>query len=387
MSAKLTATDVDALLRDRSAESRASAVRKIATEYADRTFSPRERQLAEEIFRLVTSDLATEVRKVLSSQLKDCPDLAHDVARALANDVEQVALPIIRHSMVLTDQDLIEIVSAQGGAKRQAIAARDTVSADVADAIVDTRDEGVIATLVANPGADMSEASMEKTLNYFGDQPSVAEPMALRARLPIRVAERLVHLVSEQLQEHLVTHHEMADTLASNIIMQSRERATLGLVTGGGARHVEQLVASLSANRRLTDSIILRALYTGDMAFFEAALARRAGIPMSGAVLLIRDKGKRGLEALVKKAGIADALIPALRVGVEVCNETDYDGGEDDRERRCQRVIERLLTQFDSGQDTATIGAKNVEYLLAKLRQFGLGATAPRGDQLDPRQI
>ena len=55
-------------------------------------------------------DAEVRVREALAQNLKENPDLPHDVALSLAQDVDQVALPILQFSDVLTDDDLIEII-------------------------------------------------------------------------------------------------------------------------------------------------------------------------------------------------------------------------------------------------------------------------------------
>lgn len=42
-------------------------------------------------------------------------------------------------------------------------------------------------------------------------------------------------------------------------------------------------------------------------------------------------------------------MFPVFRAAVEVSEETEYDGGEDDQNRYRQRMIERILTQFEDG--------------------------------------
>ncbi len=102
----------------------------------------------------------------------------------------------------------------------------------------------------------------------------------------------------------------------------------------------------------------------GDLAFFEASLAVLAGIPLLNARMLIHDEGSLGFEAIYQKAGLPEALFPAMRVAVDVIKETDYDGGPNDRQRYSRRVIERILTQYEN------LGSDNLEYLLRKLKQL-----------------
>lgn len=154
MASKLTKSDVERLLSDPSVESRVDAAAKIATHYdAAADFGEQEKKLAEEIFSLMCRDAEERVRAALAANLKECPFLPHEIARTLADDVGSVATPMLTFSTVLTDEDLIEIVQSQGEDKQKAIASRPSVSPNVSDALIDTKNEAVVGTLVANDGA------------------------------------------------------------------------------------------------------------------------------------------------------------------------------------------------------------------------------------------
>ena len=367
MKASLTKADVEKLMCDPTPETRAGTIGKIASNFGSGGFSDSERRLAEEIFRIMARDVEVQVREALSLHLKECPLIPHDIALSLAKDVDSVAIPVIEFSQVLTEDDLVEIINASDAAKQSAVARRETVSERVSDALVDTRNEDVVATLMDNAGAEISDRSFEKTIDHFGESEKVNEHMAYRAKLPIGIAERLVTMVSDKLKDHLATHHELSSGVTTDLILGMRERATLSLVRSGAqSGDVEELVRQLHENSRLTPSIILRALCMGDMAFFEAALARRAGVTVVNARLLIYDEGKLGLSSIYKKALLPNALLPAVKMAVEVAEETGYDGQENDRERFTKRMIERVLTQFED----LDIGSDNLEYLLTKLNGF-----------------
>jgi uncharacterized protein (DUF2336 family) len=365
MKRTLTKADVTQLLSSSSAEVRADTAGKIAAQFEEGILTEKERGIAQDIFRIMVRDAEVRVRKELSSHLKECDELPRDIALSLAQDIDEVALPILQFSEVLTDGDLIEIVRTHGAAKQVAVAQRRTVSAEVADALVETDNEEVVARLVANEGAELSEPSLLKVLDRFGDREAVQDPLVHRKRLPITVAERLVTMVSDALQDHLVTHQDVSAAVASDIIMHSRERATVGLLSpGSGEEDVAKLVAQLRAHGRLTPTIVVRALCTGDIAFFEASLATLAKIPLASARILIHDEGRLGLDAICDKAGLPQALYPATRIAVDVIHETDYDGGPNDRDRYKCRVLERILTQYE---ELGAIGSENLDYLVGKL--------------------
>src|SRR5437763_8135081 len=155
MAGFLAKSDVERLLADPSASTRADMVAALAKEFETGTLTTAERRLAEDIFRALTRDAAERVRQALSEHLKDSRDLPHDVALALARDIDAVALPMLQHSLVLTDADLIEIIREGGPGKQAAIAGRATLPAPVAEAIVDASEPAAVARLVGNDGADL----------------------------------------------------------------------------------------------------------------------------------------------------------------------------------------------------------------------------------------
>lgn len=302
--AALTQEDVQRLLTDPSPESRAGAASKIAEEFNAENFGDAEREMAEEIFRLMVKDAEVRVREALAINLKNNPNIPHDVALTLAKDVETVAFPVIQYSEVLNDDDLLGIVASQDETKQLAVAQRAIVSETVSAALVDTQNENVVTALVSNEGAEISNQSMEKVVDTLGESTAVQEAMIGRTKLPITVTERLVSMVSDQLQAQLVARHELPPAMAADLILQSRERATVTLSSEGDANDVSDLVAHLHENGRLTSSIILRALCMGDFRFLEQALSTLSGLPLTSARKLIHDPGGLGLHSVfVTKPG------------------------------------------------------------------------------------
>jgi uncharacterized protein (DUF2336 family) len=355
-------------MSERSVDVRAETAAKLASEFGRDEMSESERALAEEIFRLMVRDAEVRVRESLAVHLKESPTVPHDVAVALARDVDSVAIPILQFSTVLTDVDLLEIVRSQNPEKQVAIAQRQQVSAEVSEALVETSNEKVVLSLVANQGADISETALQKVVEEFGGQIGVQNSLVNRAGLPVTVAERLVAMVSDRLRDHLISHHALADNAIADIINQSRERATISLSADAGEDDIESLVRHLDANHRLSPSIMLRAVCMGHMAFFEAGIAELGHVPLTNARKLIYDAGKRGFRALYKKTALPAALFPAFRCALDVASENELDGGEFDRERYCRRMIERVLTQYE--ELGVTFDSTDLEYLLAKLGQL-----------------
>ena len=229
---KLSRIDVTRLIEDPSGVTRAEAVTRIARDFARGVLGDSERQVAEEIFRVMAKDAEVRVRIALSRNLKDNPMVPRDVARTLAEDIDDVSLPMLQFSKALTDEDLVEIMYDQDEVtdKHIAIANRERVSERIADALVDTRNEDVVAQLVANREAEISENAFHKVVDGFGTSARIQQPMVVRDTLPVTIAERMVSMVSDTLRDRLVARGHAPEALVDAIVEQTRESATVDLI-------------------------------------------------------------------------------------------------------------------------------------------------------------
>ncbi len=340
---------------------RAVVAGKLANEIDSPHLTAEELELTQDIVRIMARDIEVTVRSALSKSLRHAKRMPHDVAVRLANDIESVALPILTHSEVLTDDDLSDIVKNSTDTKQGAVAARANLSEKVSGALIETASENVVATLMGNKGARINETSLIKAVDRFGQSETVKQKMVERPVLPVTVTERLVNLVSENLKNYLASHHELPPGMASDIMMQTRERALVSLSATSSERDLEKLIGQMHANKRLTPSLVLCALCMGDVGFFETAMAVMANVPVVNARILIHDSGGLGLKSLYDKSGMPHQFMDAVAIAIEVVHETPMDGGDHDRERYKARVMERILTQYES------LGQENLDYLLEKL--------------------
>ncbi len=357
----LTQSDVAKLLAEPSAAVRSELANKLAIEIDNPRLKDSEVQIAQDIVRIMAKDAEASVRQALAQSLRKAARMPHDVAVKLANDIESVALPILQDSQVLTDDDLAQIIKGGASNKQEAIATRAVVSEKISEALITNAGEKAVAKLMDNAGAKISEPSLNKAVDRFAESAVIKEKMVTRPTLPVAVTERLVNMVSENLKEYLVRHHEMSPAMASNLVMESRERATIALSDKSTDEELEKMVIQMHKNGRLTPSIILRAICMGDIAFFEMAMAVQANVPIVNARILIHDAGRLGLKSLYAKTTMPPRLMSAFRVAVDVVHETVMDGDDHDRERYQERVIERILTQY---QDMSN---EDLDYLLNKL--------------------
>lgn len=377
MRSSLTTEDIRRLVRGDSSEERADAAQKICRRIDLLELSPEESESAQQIMHMLALDSAELVRRALAVTLRNSPKLPREIALRLAKDVDAIAVPVLQNSPVLTDEDLVEIVLAGSTEKQVAIANRSQLGEGLTEVIALYGVKPAVEAIALNEGATFSNDAYAGLFNRFGSDDDVKGALISRSVLPLHVTEKLVSMVTGELFDRLVNKHELPPQLAIEIASGARERATLDLVEQAGlASDPPRFVQQLHLNGRLTPSLIMRALCLGHVNFVEHALAELGGIPHSKAWLMIHDAGTLGLKTIFERAGLPPGMFTAFRLAIDIFHKTDMDGGPGDRARFRQRMVERVLTQFQA------IPRADLEYLLDKLdaldeaREQGIAAPA-----------
>lgn len=364
----LTQADVRRLLSEDAPENRTAIAGKIAAGHSTGQFRDNELVIAEQIFRLLLRDAEVSVRVALAEGLKDNVRAPHDIVQQLAQDSEiAVAQPIIEHSEVLNDEDLLEIIRSHAEiTKHIAIANRARVSTMVSAALVETRNPDVVEHLVRNDGANISEHSLQRILADHGEDEEMMAETARRSNLPVTVVENLLSIVSESVANGLKQKYTAVAEKLEREAQRARERMTLRLLdTTVDEELVNELVDQLHAAGRLTPSIILTALCRGNFTFFEFSLARMAGIPARNARKLVADKGELGFKSLYMKAGLPESMFDACRLVLGVMHEVRDEGTEiiPGSIHFSNRVVERIFARLQGRE------VENLSYIIALIRQ------------------
>lgn len=365
---KITESDVSLLLSDPSGGNRAETARKVVSEFGGGTLTSAERRVAEDIFRLLAKDVEVMVRKTLSLGLKESPDLSHDIAMLLAHDVDEVSLPMLESSTVLTDEDLIEIVRTNAESKMVAIARRDTVSEAVSGELIDHGTENVVAELISNDGAMVDDRSLESLVDRFGESKKVQGRLVERAYLPSTVAEKLATKISADFQAALLLRTDISPNLASSLVLQTWEKTVVSVSSEDSDTELERLIKQLRSSSRLTPSLIFRSLCMGNIKFFDHALSALSRIPLDVACSLIHDQGEPGFKKVYEAARLPEKLYHAMYAAILVADEIQLDGGVDDQARYARRMLERVLTQYSA--HGVELDDEDLDYLLEKINQL-----------------
>jgi len=311
-----------------SAEMRHKIVGSICDQFDIGGFTEKELVVAKDLLSYLASDVEKSIRKLLSERLKNSTDAPHDAIMKLAQDVPEVATPVLQHSVVLTDEDLVNIIQTIDETEKLiSIARRQHVSDAVSYQLVATKQENVAQTLMQNPTASISDNICQLAMKTFSEASPVLETMVQREGLSIQVAERLITLVSTKMQQQLSKQHNIPIPEKLSALVDSREHLTLGLTSGQiDKTDTFALVEHLHQHGKLSHSIILRALCRNDITFFQAALAKRAAIPTINAQKLVSEGSYEGFLRLYDTAEMPESMREASYHLLQILREMAKKG-------------------------------------------------------------
>lgn len=282
--------------------------------FQESPLSPGEREEAEALLRDLAHSVELGVREVLAMQLKTSKILPNDIAVELANDVESVALPILEYSEVLSDKDLVDIIRAKGSAQQCAVARRKSVSNEVCREIVQRALPEPVETMLKNEGAEVSEESYENVVVLFPAHDAIKEAMVRRPDLPIDVAGKLVAHVAEHLQFELIARHSNSSKLIERLISQGNEGSLVSLLAQyEDIQDAEIVAGQLFKAGRLTPTILVRALYFGQIDFLEFAISRMSQVTLWEVRRLLLQPRSASFQLLYRRAGMPAQFFAAFR--------------------------------------------------------------------------
>jgi len=308
---------------------RADAAKHVGELFSSSSLTATERETALAILEELARDVEQEVRKSLAIHIAGCAILPPILARTIATDLETISIPFIQISPALSETDLVSIVRLGSAAKQVAVATRERVSGRVAKVLIATRSAAVVTALLRNGGAELSEPSYHMIMDGFASDTTVQGLLVERVALPLTVTERLIQVVSDGLRDRLIEKHALPPEIATELLNQARERALFHSATSAPrAFNVEAFAIRLNSKGKLTPTLLMRALCLGDLPFFDAGMAVRAGISVGNASELIADRGPLGFKGLYEKARLPAELFRAFRAALDVIGEL-RDGGQD----------------------------------------------------------
>ena len=292
------------LADDEDGDVRAELARKIGRLLPDlsKKASDRVNELTLETLQCLAEDELPRVREILAEEVKDLGCVPKAVIAKLARDIECVAAPILEFSPLLSDADLIEIISsAQARYALSAIARRQALSASVSDAIANAMDIPSVAELLKNATARIRQKTLDKIITQAERIREWHGPLVMRHDLSQRAIRRIASFVSAALIDELATRNGLDDSTHHTLKLKMQER----LDADGNFGSAVSVVAARHRAGTLDDRFVISAVQDGQRDIVLQALSLLAAVPNDVVDKILESRLAKPVTALVWRAGLS----------------------------------------------------------------------------------
>jgi len=268
---------------------------------------------------ILVEDEVTRIRAVIADAVKDLPDAPRELVLRLARDTEfPVYEPVIRLSPLLTTDDLIELVTdAPASGTMAAVANRTGLASAVSDAIAASANAVAIRALLANPAAQIREATLDALVARSVEHPEWHEPFVRRRSLSERTARALAEIVAANLLETLAARADLPKALTDELHARIQSHVTrwydrkppndMSIEEALGQARV------LAQNGHLSESTLVEAARQGEAHYATGLLAVAAGTSVSVVERAAQLRSAKGMVSLVWKAGFTMRVAIAMQ--------------------------------------------------------------------------
>nr|WP_254452633.1 DUF2336 domain-containing protein [Roseicella sp. DB1501] len=216
------------------------------------------------------------------------PDAPRELILRLAQDTAiEVAEPVIRFSPLLTEEDLLALLSAPPvPATVTAVARRPHLSERLSEAVVARADEAATAALLANESAAIRERTLDRLVAEAATHTAWQDSLVRRSGLSAGAVLTLATMVADHLLAPLISRNDLDPSLARVL----RARVALRLERRGEDSLSPELAFEEAALR-------------GDRTRMLRLLAERSGVPVLAIEHVAQLRSAKALVSLCWKAG------------------------------------------------------------------------------------
>jgi uncharacterized protein (DUF2336 family) len=289
--------------------------------------SERETALFDDVLQLVAAEMQENVLAELAQQFANADDAPVGLMRDLANHAFEISEPVLKHSRVLDEQTLLQIVNYQSQQHIKAVAQREKVSESLSDAIVKFGDDHALDALIRNDGADVSRTSMEAAVDRARRNELLHEGVVRRRDLPLDLLNEMYFVVEAKLRDQIMQRNASVDPATLDAALsKARARITKSVGDmGAEAKNAMAFIQSKKNNGELNARLLVSLYREAKRTHFLYGLAELTNIEHETVANLLERQDVDGLAMICRASNIERPLFVTL--AVLAC------GGEDAMDR------------------------------------------------------
>lgn len=250
------------------------------------SFDQNEAALFGDVMEELAYSLERQVREELARKIAKEEAAPHPLILRLAHDEIVVSKPVLRHSPVLTEDDLVEISDTKGQGHMLAISQRMEIGLRLSAVLATRGDDDVVHHLAKNSEARLSAATMDLIADRCRNSPRIQAALIDRQDIPRRILLDLLEEVSETVREDIrakigqIDEKNLDEAIASLKIKIQEGRSSRAM----------QRIDRLEESHALNEKAIVGFLAKNEPAEFLLGLARLFAIDLKTVLHIVCDK-------------------------------------------------------------------------------------------------
>ena len=298
---------------------------------------------------VLLDDPGRPVRKAIARYLAASPHAPGHIIRSLAQDVDEIAVLVLKQSPILTEIELVDLL-AEGSPQAQcAIAARPNLTAAVSAALCEVADERACLTLLRNSSAMVLKSSLLRIAERFESFPDVCDELLKLQDLPIPTRYQLLMRFAENLENHPVVLERVPEHQRDTFLSDAEDKVALRLALEADDAEMPAFVEHLRSKGKLTTRLLLRAVCCGRLRFFAAALANLGNVPLPRLCKLLLTVRRAAIQAILRKAGLPYRSHQAFLLAIDIARQAEADFSYDLALEEARMLTETLLAEMQDG--------------------------------------
>jgi uncharacterized protein (DUF2336 family) len=304
--------------------------------------------IAADILLLLLKEAEHDLRLLLANKLATQRECPMELIQFLVYETPlSVSEPVIKQSPLLNDTELSKILDhfTQDLGYVQAVAQRQTISAQIAAKILEQGDENAQLLLLKNKGAELNEICLDYLVDLAKKRPALQQPFLQRREITAAVATKLYWFVSIELRQHILNHFPMDAGRLDQVVEKSiKEKIELKEGLFYLTDEVKVKAERMNNTGALNTRQVMEALRKGDVPLFVCLIA-----------LMTHTRPEKILELLINDTTNTLAVI----AHVMRLNRVDFNGLYLLWRRQAQPHT--VLHEHDISHAQTTFGAVNAE--------------------------
>ncbi len=327
-----------------SSRAEAAAALARAMLYAD--MPEKERESAIAALTLLLDDPSTKVRHAMADALASHANAPRHLIMGLARDQSDIAMQVLCRSPLFLDSELAEVAANGDSVTLMAIACRQPLSNIVASAIIAEKNSPACLALLQNTSIRLNAENMREIANNLGEKPEIREQLLKQPNLPADIRQTLIAGLANAMQQLVVAKSWLGEARAKKVVREARDKATANLAADVPLEEIPALVEHLRDCQQLTAAFLLRAICSGNIPLFTAAIANLSNIPEKRIIAVLQQGRTAAFRAIYDRSTLPGSAIPAITAAVDIWRDEEERMGAQTDIQQQHRVMERIIEQY-----------------------------------------